>query len=163
MPISNEPRILSSMKMWPSASNAILSECYDRVALFDASAGISKILVAAPYTPSYSTGFVPAEKTRQEPEVLLVIWEVIPPFVLTAGLALTIYIVLRRRHDRPEKKGLKIWQMHRPRQFFEIQAEFCKAMYATRLQIIHVLRERPMSVGEIAGTTGFSQSLVSAN
>jgi len=77
-------------------------ECYDRVALFDASAGISRILVAAPYTPSYSTGFVPAEKTRQEPEVLLVIWEVIP-LVLTAGLALTIYIVLRRRHDRPEK------------------------------------------------------------
>jgi DNA-binding transcriptional ArsR family regulator len=45
---------------------------------------------------------------------------------------------------------------------FEIQAEFCKAMgNATRLQIIHILRERPMNVGEIAETTGFGQSLVS--
>jgi len=45
---------------------------------------------------------------------------------------------------------------------FDIQAEFCKAMgNATRLQIIHVLRERPMKVGEIAEVTGFGQSLVS--
>lgn len=45
---------------------------------------------------------------------------------------------------------------------FEIQAEFCKAMgNATRLQIIHILRERPMKVGEIAEVTGFGQSLVS--
>lgn len=45
---------------------------------------------------------------------------------------------------------------------FEIQAEFCKAMgNATRLQIIHILRERPMKVGEIAESTGFGQSLVS--
>jgi DNA-binding transcriptional ArsR family regulator len=32
---------------------------------------------------------------------------------------------------------------------------------ATRLQIIHVLRERPMNVGEIAQATNLSQSLVS--
>lgn len=45
---------------------------------------------------------------------------------------------------------------------FEIQAEFCKAMgNATRLQIIHILRERPMKVGEVAEATGFGQSLVS--
>lgn len=45
---------------------------------------------------------------------------------------------------------------------FEIQAEFCKAMgNSTRLQIIHVLRERPMNVGEIAEATGFGQSVVS--
>lgn len=45
---------------------------------------------------------------------------------------------------------------------FEIQAEFCKAMgNATRLQIIHILRERPMNVSEIAEITGYGQSLVS--
>jgi DNA-binding transcriptional ArsR family regulator len=45
---------------------------------------------------------------------------------------------------------------------FEIQAEFCKAMgNATRLQILHVLREHPMHVGEIAQVMGLSQSLVS--
>ena len=45
---------------------------------------------------------------------------------------------------------------------FDIQAEFCKAMgNAARLQIIHILRERPMNVGEIAEITGFGQSQVS--
>lgn len=45
---------------------------------------------------------------------------------------------------------------------FEIQAEFCKAMgNATRLQIIHILRERPMNVSEIAEITGYGQPLVS--
>ena len=45
---------------------------------------------------------------------------------------------------------------------FEIQAEFCKVMgNATRLQIIHALRERPMNVGEIAQSTGFGQTVVS--
>ena len=45
---------------------------------------------------------------------------------------------------------------------FEIQAEFCKAMgNSARLHIIHLLRERPMKVGEIAESTGFGQSYVS--
>jgi DNA-binding transcriptional ArsR family regulator len=48
------------------------------------------------------------------------------------------------------------------RSIFEIQAEFCKAMgNASRLQIIHALRERPMNVSEIAQTTGLGQPLVS--
>jgi DNA-binding transcriptional ArsR family regulator len=48
------------------------------------------------------------------------------------------------------------------RSIFDIQADFCKAMgNATRLQILHVLRERPMIVGEIVAQTGFSQSMVS--
>lgn len=48
------------------------------------------------------------------------------------------------------------------RSIFEIQADFCKAMgNAIRLQILHVLRERPMSVGEIAQAANLSQSLVS--
>jgi DNA-binding transcriptional ArsR family regulator len=45
---------------------------------------------------------------------------------------------------------------------FDIQADFCKVMgNSTRLQIIHVLREGPMNVGEIAQETGFGQTMVS--
>lgn len=48
------------------------------------------------------------------------------------------------------------------RSIFEIQADFCKAMgNASRLQIIHALRERPMNVSEIARHTGLGQPLVS--
>ncbi len=48
------------------------------------------------------------------------------------------------------------------RSIFDIQAEFCKAMAnASRLQIMHVLRERPMIVNEIVAQTGFSQTTVS--
>lgn len=45
---------------------------------------------------------------------------------------------------------------------FEIQADFCKAMgNAGRLQILHVLRERPMNVSEICRETGLPQGNVS--
>jgi len=45
---------------------------------------------------------------------------------------------------------------------FEIQAEFCKAMgNATRLEIMHVLREYPMNVTELMERTNCSQSAVS--
>ncbi len=48
------------------------------------------------------------------------------------------------------------------RSVFDIQAEFCRAMgHAARLQIVHVLRERPMIVNEIAAQTGLSQTMVS--
>jgi len=48
------------------------------------------------------------------------------------------------------------------RSIFEIQADFCKAMgNATRLQIMHILRERPMTVSEIMEKSGFGQSTVS--
>jgi DNA-binding transcriptional ArsR family regulator len=48
------------------------------------------------------------------------------------------------------------------RSIFDIQADFCKAMgNATRLQILHILRERPLIVNEIVAQTGFSQSMVS--
>ena len=41
------------------------------------------------------------------------------------------------------------------RSIFDIQAEFCKAMgNATRLQILHTLRERPMTVSEIMEELG---------
>jgi DNA-binding transcriptional ArsR family regulator len=48
------------------------------------------------------------------------------------------------------------------RSIFDIQAEFCKAMgNATRLQILHILRERPMTVTEIMEELGKSQSNIS--
>lgn len=48
------------------------------------------------------------------------------------------------------------------RSIFDIQAEFCKAMAnASRLQIMHILRERPMIVNELVAQTGFSQTMVS--
>jgi DNA-binding transcriptional ArsR family regulator len=48
------------------------------------------------------------------------------------------------------------------RSIFEIQADFCRAMgNATRLQMIHILREGPLSVREIARLAGFGQSFVS--
>lgn len=48
------------------------------------------------------------------------------------------------------------------RSVFDIQADFCKAMgNSVRLQILHVLRERPMIVSEIVSRTGFSQTMVS--
>jgi DNA-binding transcriptional ArsR family regulator len=45
---------------------------------------------------------------------------------------------------------------------FEIQADFCKAMgNAVRLQLLHVLRERPLTVGEICQVTNLPQCTVS--
>jgi ArsR family transcriptional regulator, zinc-responsive transcriptional repressor len=45
---------------------------------------------------------------------------------------------------------------------FEIQADFCKSMgNATRLQIVHILREHPMTVGEICLVTDLPESNVS--
>lgn len=72
-------------------------ECYDRVALFDRSAGISDVLVAVPYTPSYSMDAAPAWEPRQESMNRLQIWEFVP-LLLVTGLALGILLVLRRRH-----------------------------------------------------------------
>ncbi|MGB7874850.1 MAG: metalloregulator ArsR/SmtB family transcription factor [Anaerolineales bacterium] len=48
------------------------------------------------------------------------------------------------------------------RSIFDIQAEFCRAMgNATRLQILHILRERPMTVSEIMEMLELNQSMVS--
>lgn len=48
------------------------------------------------------------------------------------------------------------------RSIFEIQAEFCKAMgNATRLQILHILREHPMTVSEIIEELHKNQSNIS--
>jgi DNA-binding transcriptional ArsR family regulator len=48
------------------------------------------------------------------------------------------------------------------RSIFDVQAEFCRAMgNATRLQILHILRERPMAVREIMEELELNQSMVS--
>lgn len=48
------------------------------------------------------------------------------------------------------------------RSIFDIQAEFCRAMgNATRLRILHILRERPMAVNEIMAKLELSQSMIS--
>ena len=45
---------------------------------------------------------------------------------------------------------------------FEIQADFCKAMgNPVRLQLLHVLRERPKTVSELCQELGLPQSNVS--
>jgi DNA-binding transcriptional ArsR family regulator len=45
---------------------------------------------------------------------------------------------------------------------FEIQAEFCKAMGNTaRLQLLHILRDNPLTVTEICQETGLPQGTVS--
>ena|SRR4030042_4507179 len=48
------------------------------------------------------------------------------------------------------------------RSIFEIQADLCKCMSnAIRIEILHVLRDRPERVSEIARTTGHSQVTIS--
>jgi len=48
------------------------------------------------------------------------------------------------------------------RSIFDVQAEFCKAMgNATRLEIVHILRERPMTVSELMEMLNKSQSNIS--
>jgi len=48
------------------------------------------------------------------------------------------------------------------RSIFDIQAEFCRAMgNPSRLQILHVLRERPITVNELVEELGLGQSMIS--
>jgi DNA-binding transcriptional ArsR family regulator len=45
---------------------------------------------------------------------------------------------------------------------FDLQASFCKTMgNAVRLKILHILREHPMTVGEICKETGLPQGTIS--
>jgi hypothetical protein len=78
-------------------------ECNERVELFDQTAGISKVRVAAPYTPVHSierTDNETADVPRQdEPGGLLMVWEIIP-LVVIAGLALIIYLIRRALHNK---------------------------------------------------------------
>jgi hypothetical protein len=80
-------------------------ECAEHVALFDQTAGLSQILVSAPYTPAYS----PADhasthkNAQEEPGSLLMVQEVIPLFLLV-GLALTVYLIYSARHHKANEK-----------------------------------------------------------
>ena len=48
------------------------------------------------------------------------------------------------------------------RSIFDIQAEFCRAMgNPSRLQILHVLRDRSMTVNELVKELGLGQSMIS--
>lgn len=48
------------------------------------------------------------------------------------------------------------------RSIFDVQAEFCRAMgNATRLKILHILRECPMMVSELTQELELNQSMVS--
>jgi ArsR family transcriptional regulator len=48
------------------------------------------------------------------------------------------------------------------RSIFEIQADLCKCMSsAVRIEIVHVLRDGPLRVSEIARITGYPQATIS--
>lgn len=70
-------------------------ECSDRVTIFNQSAGISNVLVAAPYTPSYSVDAAPVREFAEDSRDLLLIREFIPLLVVS-GLALGIHLILHR-------------------------------------------------------------------
>ncbi|HSL42630.1 MAG TPA: hypothetical protein VK897_04305 [Anaerolineales bacterium] len=75
--------------------------CQERVEFFDQTAGISRVLVAAPYTAVYSIeedANKNVEAPTQEPSYWIMFWEFLP-FVIVTGLALVIYFVARRRHN----------------------------------------------------------------
>lgn len=72
-------------------------ECDERVAYFDSTAGISKVKVAAPYTPIYTPGSTSVELQQREADWLLAVWEILP-LALVTGLALLAYFILRRKH-----------------------------------------------------------------
>ena len=77
-------------------------QCTERVALFDKAAGISNVLVAAPYTPSYASqvlekGFPPADQKAEGTNRWLGAMELLSA-LLVSGTALGIYIYYRRGH-----------------------------------------------------------------
>jgi len=83
------------------------AECDERVEIFDRTAGISQVRVAAPYTPVHSTDSTPraaeAAQTDEQPGGLLIFWEIIP-LVVIAGLALVNYLIYRAHHQRTNEK-----------------------------------------------------------
>jgi hypothetical protein len=82
-----------------------LEECNEHVELFDRAAGISQILVAAPYLPADSTdasSFTAIEPSQPERGSFLLEWEIVPLILVTTA-ALTIYFVAHRRLKKKEK------------------------------------------------------------
>ncbi|MBN2116200.1 MAG: hypothetical protein JW730_06505 [Anaerolineales bacterium] len=82
-------------------------ECDERVELFDQTAGISQVRIAAPYTPVHSTERTANETAdipqQDEPGGLLVFWEIIPLGVI-AGLALLVYVMHHALHKNLIRK-----------------------------------------------------------
>jgi hypothetical protein len=81
-------------------------ECDERVGIFDQTAGLSPIRVAAPYTPVYSeerNGSTAAELAEQQPKYLLLLWECIP-LVILAGFALFIYFMYVAHHRKSKQE-----------------------------------------------------------
>ncbi|RPI94707.1 MAG: hypothetical protein EHM40_05555 [Chloroflexi bacterium] len=78
-------------------------ECDERVEIFDQTAGISLVRVAAPYTPVHSTertdNIADAAQTEEQSGGLLLFWEIIP-LVVIAGLALITYLIRRALHNK---------------------------------------------------------------
>jgi hypothetical protein len=76
-------------------------QCDERVDTFREEAGISHVLVSAPYLPDsqiHEAALLPAEfNTEQASNSLVNFWEVVPVILLT-GAALAIYIFYRFRH-----------------------------------------------------------------
>ncbi len=77
-------------------------KCKERLQIFDEKAGISKILVAAPYTSvltSQNADVVPAKaKNEQESNIRISAREFVP-ILLVAGAALAFYYLRRTRHS----------------------------------------------------------------
>jgi hypothetical protein len=82
-------------------------ECNERVQIFDKTAGISQVLVAATYVSPYSTennAKILIEVAQEENRgKISMFWEVISPAFL-AGLVLGIYLLYRARYHRAKKK-----------------------------------------------------------
>jgi hypothetical protein len=78
-------------------------ECNERVELFDQTAGISRVLVAAPYTPVHSTERIDHETAdalqQEQPGGLPLFWEVIP-LALLVSLALIMYVIRHTLHNK---------------------------------------------------------------
>ena len=75
------------------------NECTERLQIFDETAGISKILVAAPYNPSYSSDYIPANlvEAEQEPVIWVNALEILP-MLFVIGITLIAYLAYRVRH-----------------------------------------------------------------
>jgi hypothetical protein len=82
-------------------------ECDERVEIFDQTAGISQVRVAAPYPPARSADSLASvartAQTEERPGGLLMVWEIVP-LVVIAGLALVNYLIYRAHHQKPNEK-----------------------------------------------------------
>ncbi len=78
-------------------------ECYERVELFDQTAGISEVLVAAPYTPAYSYStenidIFPIEVQQEQESNSWINFMEFLPIMLVTGLALIVYFAYKIKH-----------------------------------------------------------------